>query len=396
DPLADQTVSVTTLDNDVAAFTIVQSGGTTQVSETVPSTDTFTVVLNVQPLGNVVFTVTSGDLSEATVSPSPLTFTPGDWNVPKTVTVSGVDDAVADGSQVSIVTVSVDDASSDNGFDPLPDQTVSVTTLDNDDAIAPTVDIVDVTPDPRNTPASDVLIAFSEPVLGFDLADVSLRRNGQIVPLAGATLEGTGAAYTLRLVGAAALKGNYLLTLTAAGSGIADVAGNPLAADAQDAWRMTSPWHNVVAPLNTDGFPGVAPLDVLVIVNEVNNRGFSDPITGLLPPVSQTLGPPPFVDANDDGFVTAIDALLVINFLNFGEGEGESPPAGRSAAAQQETADRGKGEQAPAIEYVSPAGNSPPGRSRYPQPAEFVIPDALLDLLATDVGRRVRGRRNPR
>ena len=50
----------------------------------------------------------------------------------QTVTVTGVDDVVVDGSQSSTVTVSVLDASSNDAFDPLPDQTVSVTTTDND------------------------------------------------------------------------------------------------------------------------------------------------------------------------------------------------------------------------------------------------------------------------
>ncbi|MFL3016317.1 MAG: hypothetical protein ACJZ2F_02115 [Acidimicrobiales bacterium] len=52
DPVADQTVSATTTDNDVAGFTIVQSGGSTAVAET-GTTDTFTVVLNAQPASNV-------------------------------------------------------------------------------------------------------------------------------------------------------------------------------------------------------------------------------------------------------------------------------------------------------------------------------------------------------
>ncbi|MFL3016306.1 MAG: hypothetical protein ACJZ2F_02060 [Acidimicrobiales bacterium] len=45
DPVADQTVSATTTDNDVAGFTVVESGGSTSVAET-GTTDTFTVVLN--------------------------------------------------------------------------------------------------------------------------------------------------------------------------------------------------------------------------------------------------------------------------------------------------------------------------------------------------------------
>ncbi len=131
DPLADQTVSVMTTDNDASGFTITQTGGSTSVTET-GSTDTFSVVLTSQPTSNVVLSVTSGDTTEATVSAPTLTFTPANWNIPQTVTVTGVNDLLDDGDIASTVTLSVVDASSDNTYDPLADQTVSVTTIDND------------------------------------------------------------------------------------------------------------------------------------------------------------------------------------------------------------------------------------------------------------------------
>ncbi|MFL3016316.1 MAG: hypothetical protein ACJZ2F_02110 [Acidimicrobiales bacterium] len=74
DPVANQTVSATTTDNDVAGFTIAQSGGSTSVAET-GTTDTFTVVLNAQPASNVVIAISSSDTTEATLSGT-LTFTP--------------------------------------------------------------------------------------------------------------------------------------------------------------------------------------------------------------------------------------------------------------------------------------------------------------------------------
>jgi hypothetical protein len=45
----------------------------------------------------VVIPVASSDTTEGTVSASSLTFTAADWNVPQTVTVTGVDDLVDDG-----------------------------------------------------------------------------------------------------------------------------------------------------------------------------------------------------------------------------------------------------------------------------------------------------------
>ena len=73
DAVADQTVSVTTTDDDVAGFTIAETEGSTGVDES-GSTDIFTVVLNAEPSSNVVLDITSSDTGEATVTSS-LTFT---------------------------------------------------------------------------------------------------------------------------------------------------------------------------------------------------------------------------------------------------------------------------------------------------------------------------------
>ena len=64
-----------------------------------------------------MFTIASSDTGEATVSPATLTFTPATWNVAQPVTVTGVSDDTVDGSQTSTITISVDDAASDDSFD---------------------------------------------------------------------------------------------------------------------------------------------------------------------------------------------------------------------------------------------------------------------------------------
>ena len=63
-----------------------------------------------------------------------MTFTPADWNVPQTVTVTGVDDVAVDGPQSTTIRVAVSDAASDDGFDPLADRTLTATTADDDTA----------------------------------------------------------------------------------------------------------------------------------------------------------------------------------------------------------------------------------------------------------------------
>ncbi len=60
---------------------------------------TFTVVLNLAPAADVTVPVTSTNPAEGAVSPAVLVFTVLDWNLPQTVTVTGVPDAVVDGPQ---------------------------------------------------------------------------------------------------------------------------------------------------------------------------------------------------------------------------------------------------------------------------------------------------------
>ncbi|MFD0796496.1 Calx-beta domain-containing protein [Maribacter chungangensis] len=120
-------------DDDVAGFSFAESGGNTITSES-GTTDQFTVVLDAQPLTNVVIQVTSLNPAEGAVSPANLTFTNLNWNTPQTVTVTGQDDVIIDGPQVYNVRLRVADATSDDAFDPLANQFVSVTNNDNDAA----------------------------------------------------------------------------------------------------------------------------------------------------------------------------------------------------------------------------------------------------------------------
>ncbi|MGK5091251.1 hypothetical protein WDW89_04440 [Deltaproteobacteria bacterium TL4] len=68
---------------------------------------TFTVKLNSEPTGDVVLALVSSDTKEGTISPASLTFTPLNWNANQMVTVTGVDDTLADGNQNYTLQVSV-------------------------------------------------------------------------------------------------------------------------------------------------------------------------------------------------------------------------------------------------------------------------------------------------
>ena len=117
-------------------------------------------------------------------------------------------------------------------------------------AAAPlTVDVVDVTPDPRSTAVDAITIVFNRSVTGFDTADLRLVRGGTAVSLAGAALASSDGSTTWTLSGMAAATGSagtYTLTLNASGSGIVDAGGRLLSASASDTWT-TSPIASVDA-----------------------------------------------------------------------------------------------------------------------------------------------------
>lgn len=122
-------VEVTNLDNDTTSVTVTPTSGLV-VSE-FGDTATFTIALDTRPTSPVTISLTSSDPSEGTVSPSSVTFTPGNWDTPRTVTVTGVDDALADGDQLfTIITGAA--VSADPQYSGLAVADVTVTNVDDE------------------------------------------------------------------------------------------------------------------------------------------------------------------------------------------------------------------------------------------------------------------------
>ena len=120
--------SVTNDDDDAAGLVLgVVSSRTTENGNTAH----FTVKLASQPTQNVSVALTSSNVYEGALSVNTLSFTPGNWNTPQTVTVTGMDDLVADGDteyQINLVS-----SSADNGYNQLSDRRI-LTNSDNDTA----------------------------------------------------------------------------------------------------------------------------------------------------------------------------------------------------------------------------------------------------------------------
>jgi hypothetical protein len=81
----------------VSGLVTTESGGTAQ----------FTVVLQLAPSADVTIDFVSDDPTEGTPAPTQLVFTPANWNVPQTVTVTGVGDFLNDGDVAYSVTGTV-------------------------------------------------------------------------------------------------------------------------------------------------------------------------------------------------------------------------------------------------------------------------------------------------
>jgi subtilisin family serine protease len=156
--------------------------------------------------------------------------------------------AVATGSSVEVLT---------NGSRDLADGPHSVTARqtapgqpESGDSAALTIvvdtaavaDIVDVAPDPRPNGVDSVVIAFSEPITGLDIADLTLARDGLGVPFGGQLLS-TADQATWTLGGLSTLTqthASYVLQLLASGAGISDAAGNLLAGDATETFQVNT------------------------------------------------------------------------------------------------------------------------------------------------------------
>ncbi len=134
-------VAVVNQDDDVAGAIVSPTSGL-QTTEAGGSA-MFGVALTSQPGADVSIGVSSSDPGEGDVSTATLLFTDANWNDVQFVTVTGVDDAQADGD-IAYTVILAPMASSDMDYDGLDPEDASVVNLDDDVAgviVAPTSDL---------------------------------------------------------------------------------------------------------------------------------------------------------------------------------------------------------------------------------------------------------------
>jgi len=90
--------------------------------------------------------------------------------------------------------------------------------------------------------------------------------------------------------------------------------------------REASPWQNQILNEDVDNHGTVDPLDVLILINEINRNG-SRPLDG------SGLNSPPYYDVNGDRTLGPLDVLQVINYINRNSGGGGEGETSASMAA---------------------------------------------------------------
>lgn len=110
-----------------AGVTVTESDSATAVTEG-GTTDTVSYVLTSQPTADVV--ITPAIASQATRSPSSLTFTSANYATPQSITITATDDSTVEGSHSATITHTV--TSADSNYNGLSISNITVTITDND------------------------------------------------------------------------------------------------------------------------------------------------------------------------------------------------------------------------------------------------------------------------
>ena len=131
DSLANKIIKVSIIDDDSASYTV--SKKVSSINEKLGK-DSFTVVLNNEPLSDVVFSITSNNTNEVIVDKLILTFTPSNWNINQSINISAIDDNINRNDSASII-ISTNPYLSDDKFDTLDNQRIYVTVINDDNEL---------------------------------------------------------------------------------------------------------------------------------------------------------------------------------------------------------------------------------------------------------------------
>jgi trimeric autotransporter adhesin len=168
---------------------------------------TFTVRLNTAPTGTVTIPMSSDKFWEGNVNTSNLTFTAANWNVDQTITVTGIDDSVVDGSHNYNI-VFGNAVSTDPAYNAMKLTDIAVTNIDNDTR---SVVVINTTADIADGDTSSLYALIRN--LGAD-GKISLR---EAIQAANNTPNGFGGADEIQFnISEALAAGEHVISLTSA------------------------------------------------------------------------------------------------------------------------------------------------------------------------------------
>ena len=144
------------------------------MSET-DSPTTFTITLQGAPASNVVLDISNPDITEAIVSPTQVTFTPANWNLPQTIDITPQTDFILDGDQIIYPNVSVNVGLTQNCYTNSIAKTVTMSVLDVNSAGFEIV-VLDNISDENGGEASFTIQLLSKPtgIVSLDLTSSDL------------------------------------------------------------------------------------------------------------------------------------------------------------------------------------------------------------------------------
>jgi hypothetical protein len=391
----------TITDNDTPALTV--DVAVASVAETAGAgATTVTIRRNTPTDSELAVTLTSSDTSEATV-PEQVTIPAGAQSVEFALTA--VDDHVVDGTQTVTITASA------AGFSP-GTATVDVTEEDGDhDGVSTAVEggapdggdgnhdgVPDnqqgnVTSFPNAVDAGYVTLAAPDGVALEDVSTTSTAPAGDVPPTTTfpigfleytVTDASVGFATTVVIfwessvtlnsylkygptpddaaphwypfmydgtTGAKIYSDRIEVHLVDGLRGDADLTANGRIVDPGAPSASEHPWQNPVLRVNVNNDSIVSPLDVLLVINEINMRN-----SRTLPPApanGESL--PPFWDVSGDDKISPQDVLLVINYLNSVGASRQRMAVGQEAAIRP----TGVGEGESASSLREPLGRAP-------------------------------------
>jgi subtilisin family serine protease len=229
----------------------------------------FTVALAAQPSSDVTIPLGSSDASEGAVSVSQLVFTPTNWNVPQTVTVTGVNDNVDDGNLAYSIVLGAA-TSADAGYNGLNAGDVALSNLDDD-----TAGITRGTPSGTTTTEAGGAVTFGVRLNSEPTANVTIGLNSSD------TTEGAVSANSLIFTAA---NWNVEQTVTVIGVDDAIFDGNIAYTIVVAAATSSDPLYNTINPAdvsltNLDNDPA-PPSKFYVVDDATQNRTYEYDASG--------------------------------------------------------------------------------------------------------------------